>query len=486
MSTELRPEPEKIPVPSFPFGKDELNLAEFPIALLADRVPAGQKTMEFEDEIFDEGKGQLVTRKLTVTASDKFGLPTAKDDEILLGLMQLSFKANGFNDRHVNFTRLDLLRLLGWEDTGQNYRRIDTSLSRWAGVLLHWENSWWDKQQQSWTTRGFHIIESYEINDSRHAKGQLELPYSRFTWNEIIFKNFRSGYLKRLDLDFYLSLRHATSKRIYRFLDKRFFHKPEWTFPLRTFACEHVGLSRAYSDAGKFKEKLQPAIEELQAVGFIETMSREERYTRIGPGEWTITLRKKGQTKARVETAAQRKRAEISEIDTELTNRGVTLATAVELVASQTPEHIREYIEIFDWLLAKKDNRVSKNPGGYLAESIRKSYAKPQGFESKAEREKKQAAQAERTKRAEEAKKLAEREQQAREEAEQGRIAAYLESLTPDEREALTAEAIAKANSFFVKQYHSNKGNPVTEARYLKLIVDTHVTGILESQKKSQ
>lgn len=481
MSSELRPEPEKVPAPVFPFGKDELNLAEFPIALLADRVPAGQKTMEFEDQIFDERKGQLVTRKLTVTASDKFGLPTAKDDEILLGLMQLTFKENGFTERHVNFTRLDLLKLLGWEDTGQNYRRIDTSLSRWAGVLLHWENSWWDKQQQSWTTRGFHIIESYEINDSRQAKGQLELPYSRFTWNEIIFKNFHNGYLKRLDLDFYLSLRNATSKRMYRFLDKRFFHRPDWTFPLRTFACEHVGLSRGYSDAGKFKEKLQPAIEELQEVGFIETMSREERYTKVGPGEWTITIRKKSQTKARGEIAVQRKKVEGSEIDTELTTRGVTLATAVELIAAHSPEHIREFIEIFDWLLAKKDRRVSKNPGGYLAESIRKTYARPTGFESKAEREKKRVAEQERMRRAEEAKKRTEQEQQARDEAEQGRIAAYLETLNDDEREALKTEAIAKANSFFVQQFRRAKGNPETEARYLKLIVDTHVSDILKT-----
>jgi len=480
MSTKPRPESEKAPAPSFPFGKDELNLAEFPIALLADRVPAGQKTMEFEDEIYDERRGQVVTRRLTVTASDKFGLPTAKDDELLLGLMQLTFKANGFTDRHVNFTRLELLKLLGWEDTGQNYRRIDTSLSRWAGVLLHWENSWWDKQQQSWTTRGFHIIESYEINDSRQANGQLELPYSRFTWNEIIFKNFSSGYLKRLDLDFYLSLRHATSKRMYRFLDKRFFHRPDWTFPLRTFACEHVGLSRGYSDAGKFKEKLQPAIEELQAVGFIETMSREERYTKVGPGEWTITIRKKSQARARGETAAPRKKADNSEIDTELTNRGVTLATAVELVSSHQPEHIRECIEIFDWLVSKKDNRVSKNPGGYLAESIRKSYARPKGFESKAESEKKRAAEQERTRRAEEAKQRTEREQQARDEAEQGRIAAYLEALTVEERGAIEAEAIEKAAPFFVQQLRRNKGSPETEARYLKLILDMHVSSILK------
>ena len=41
-------------------GRDELNLAEFPIALLAERVPPGLKTITFEDR----------HGTLTVTGSD--------------------------------------------------------------------------------------------------------------------------------------------------------------------------------------------------------------------------------------------------------------------------------------------------------------------------------------------------------------------------------------------------------------------------------
>src|SRR4051812_9231901 len=77
-------------------GKDELNLAESPIALVTDRIPAGQKTLRFEDRYHDEVKGQLITRRLVVTASDEYGLPTAKDDEVILGLIQLTQTANGF------------------------------------------------------------------------------------------------------------------------------------------------------------------------------------------------------------------------------------------------------------------------------------------------------------------------------------------------------------------------------------------------------
>ena len=76
---------------------------------------------------------------------------------------------------------------------------------------------------------------------------------------------------------------------MYRFLDKRFYTRREWTFDLRTFAFGHIGLSRNYT-AAKIKEKLQPAIDELETIGFIDKMDREERYEKVARGEWTITL----------------------------------------------------------------------------------------------------------------------------------------------------------------------------------------------------
>src|SRR3989304_4460220 len=67
-------------------GRDEMNLAEFPLATLADRAPRGCKTLVFEDRIRGRGQGQHQVKRLTISASDKYGLPTAADDEGVLGL----------------------------------------------------------------------------------------------------------------------------------------------------------------------------------------------------------------------------------------------------------------------------------------------------------------------------------------------------------------------------------------------------------------
>lgn len=89
--------------------------------------------------------------------------------------------------------------------------------------------------------------------------------------------------LKRLDLGVYYGLRAAISKRAYRFLDKRFYVREDWTFDLRELGFAHPGLSGGYSEA-KLREKLRPAWEELIGIGFLGSAT----YASPGRGRWTV------------------------------------------------------------------------------------------------------------------------------------------------------------------------------------------------------
>ena len=115
------------------------------------------------------------------------------------------------------------------------------------------------------------------------------LPLSSFRWNEVIFRSFQSGNLKQLDLEFYLKLRLPTTKRMYRFLDKRFYRRSRLDFDLRTLACEHIGLSRSYAPT-ELKRRLKPALEEMEQLGFLEPLGPEERYSYVKRGCWRIIL----------------------------------------------------------------------------------------------------------------------------------------------------------------------------------------------------
>jgi hypothetical protein len=357
------------------YYRDELNFAEFPLASVSTSLPKGQKTLEFTDEIFDKARNERVTRKLTITASDKYGLPTAMDDEVILGLIQLTGKAE-FSERKVLFTRYELLKLLDWTDDTRNYNRLEQSLNRWLGVTLYYDKSWWSKEEQSWVNEGFHILDHVQILDKerqrRGARKAENAGKSSFVWNEVVFNSFKSGYLKQIDFEFYKRLESAVSKRMYRFLDKRFYHRQRLEFDLRTFACEHIGLSKNYHN-GELKRVLAPAIAELEKQGFLKELSAEERFVRRAKGEWIIVFVREGKQPGRtLETDP--------ELVNALTERGVSRGSARTLVANTDEGKIREKVALFDWLSSRKDPRVQKSPAGFLYRSITEDFALPEDY----------------------------------------------------------------------------------------------------------
>ena len=114
------------PVSSKPLrqlGRDEMNLAEFPITLLTDRVPKDQKEAVYQDEIYDERTGLTLTRKLTISAGNH-GLTTAIDDEVILAFIQTTKSRNNFTNPKVEFSRHELIQSLNWPRTGASYDRL--------------------------------------------------------------------------------------------------------------------------------------------------------------------------------------------------------------------------------------------------------------------------------------------------------------------------------------------------------------------------
>jgi hypothetical protein len=434
--------PDESPSRVLRLGKDEMNLAEFPITLLTDRVPKGQKIIQYQDQVFDEKLRRPVRRKLTISADEAYGLPTAIDDDVILGLIQLTKLANDFTAREVQFSRLDLIRMLDWPDSGASYKRLATSLKRWLGVSLVYENAWWDRKQQTWTTKGFHIIDNFELNDGRSI-AQAQLFPSKVIWNQAVFESFQAGYLKSIDYGLYLKLEHPTYKRMYRFLSKRMYHRPDWTFDLRDLAFEHVGLSRNYSgNAGKIKEKLQPAIGELEEVGFLVPLPKDERYQKGGK-DWKIRLVHRTDSLA---LPASAETFDAAPLAAELVQRGVSQRVAAELVQQHPASTIQAKLEVFDWLAEKKDRRIAKSPAGYLVKSIADDYSAPKGFMSRADREQREQARKAREREAVE-KRRQEREQEERDQAEQKAVATYWDSLSPEQQAQLQSDADAQADA---------------------------------------
>jgi hypothetical protein len=427
-------------------GRDEMNLAEFPITLLADYAPKHEKTLCFRG-----GNGQL-----TVTGSDAYGLPTALDADVIVALIYLTKLRNNFQDVKVNFSRYELLKLLNWPDKGSSYNRLDQALNRWAGVLLVYDKCWWNNKTKRYVSAKMHILESVVITEPGQARGgQSNLPLSTFTWNKTFIESCQADNLRQLDLDEYFSLKSAISKRLYRFLGKRFYVQAEWSFDLAEIAFDRVGLSRSYTDAGKIKEKLQPAIAELERIGFLKPLSRGERYSRVDRGQWTVCLARPSAALATPPVTDMPAQAEAmppapatnatQALAAELVSRGVTAKVAAELVLRQQAETIQAKIDVFDWMTEKQDKRLAKSPAGYLVKSITDDYAAPKGFVSRAERERQAEAKRQAERKAAEARRR-QSEEEERAEAERKAIDAYWQSLTPEQQDALDADSRTQAD----------------------------------------
>ena len=273
------------------WGRDEMNLAEFPLALLANRAPKGCKTISFEDRVWDKGRRQYVDRTLTISGCDRFGLPTALDDEVILGLIQLT-KLDGVKSRRVSFSRYRLIRLLDWRDEGKSYQRLDTSLNRWVGVTLYYDNAWWCRESQCWASERFHLLDNVVLCGRHHRTGRQSSNQdgrllSSFTWNDVMFRSLQAGNLRRIDMTLYRQLTSSIAKRMYRYLDKHFHFTGVLQLNLQRFAFEHVGLSRSY-DAGQIKRRLKPAIGELETAGVLTPMPSGKRFQRRSPSNWQV------------------------------------------------------------------------------------------------------------------------------------------------------------------------------------------------------
>lgn len=446
-------------------GKDEMNFAEFPLSSISERVDPSVKTLVFEDKILDKSRNAEITRQVMVTGSDAHGLPTATDEHVLLALIQLS-KLQGFKNKRVAFTRYQLLQLLGWSHTGQNYQRLLQALNRWMGVTLFYKNAWRDREGKRWLNNSFHVLDRVSIRGKKTGDGGAEGDEpSYFEWNDVVFKSFKAGNIKALDYDFFLSLEGTITKRLYRFLDKRFWHCESVEFKLKHLAYEHIGIARS-SPTGDLKRKINAAVDELEKKGYLEPTPREKRFVKEGPGAWKVLFRKRDDAAQGAEDAAP------PSLEENLVRFGVHARKARELAATCAKELIKEKIAIATWMKERGDSRIACNPAGYLVCSIEQAYAPPQDFKSEQDQAKRKkvgevAAKAKLAK-----DELMRQQAEAREAAKRKAVDHFLCSVSPEERSRIEAEALASAEPG--RQKLMRIGGKVGEAAK-QIILDQYV-----------
>ncbi len=309
-------------------GRDEMNLCELPFALLSERQ-CNRKFLQFEVEDYDREKRSTVSRKLTVKGDPEFGLPTAKDEEIYLGLLKYTNDYNGFNDAKVTLKRPELFELMGWPKSDWAYTRLTLGMQRLVGVRLSYQNQWRDNRDKQFRDQGaFGILDSFRFVDARKQKDNYTEHASTFRWSNVLFQSFDCGYLKRIDFGLSRDL-SATARRLYRYLDKHFHppHHRKVTMDLARLAYQHIGVSPGIELDKVRKRYIAPAAEELEAVGFLKPLDHDTRFTKVRRSIWTATFDYSG---ARQATTSSNPCPRQSQVLQALSKRGISTLLAIQ------------------------------------------------------------------------------------------------------------------------------------------------------------
>jgi plasmid replication initiation protein len=382
MVQKTRPETGKLKRRRARSGKDEMNLAVFPIAALSVRVPKNVKALKFQDTIHGDG-GKIVKRMWTVQGGGECGLPTAGDEDVYVALMELT-RQQGFADRKVTFSRYELAKRLGWSPCGKTYIRLEQALIRLANVNIHASNAFWDNAKRSYVTVSFSLIQEYQLYDEKPRKGEKlrsEPPSSFFMWTERLFESFKSGYIKFLDTELYFKLQSATARRLFRYLDKKFGRDHHFSIDLFKLAHEHLGISRNFKYVSQIVQQMRPALDDLQRNRYLKSWEVRDRvmsFTRVPSeeleqevGEELVDGLPFEEAALTIEVQSDEESNEAAlgeEILEALVARGVTRRRSASIVRANAPHRlgqVSDTIAYFDWLMHNGRKRV-ENPAGFL------------------------------------------------------------------------------------------------------------------------
>jgi hypothetical protein len=413
-------------------GKDEMNLVEFPITMLSKRNSSEKNVLEFTDTI-TMGDGTDVTREWTVSGSEKYGLPLAIDNDVLLALLVLG-KENNFSSPVIYFSRYRLLKIMGLEtDAGSNYKRLEETFDRLTGVRIKSKNSFWDNERKAYVSVNVGIFDEYRIYEGKVKKGaymQDSLPLSYVRLNNTLYQSIKAGYIKSLEVDIYFILKSSIAKRLYRYLDKkRYDGKKKFEMNLFTLAYAHIGFdNETYRFASKIKEKLAPAHNELINAGFLKSV--EYQLTADGSSEKVVyTFGRKPALNSEIPAPSENMNEKALIVDPLLNSMletGVTRKVAEQILREHNREAVQSQLEALPY-------RKAGDPAAVLVASIQDDWNYPASYKA-SRRKTKSASQKEKDR---EAKAAEEREKEERRE----RIENYLSALPEPEKTSLLKEA---------------------------------------------
>jgi hypothetical protein len=338
-------------------------------------------------------------------------------------------------------------------------------------------------------TRYAVVFTGEKLPDGRHADAVY------LVLSDLYMQVINGAKTRPLDYDYLRELPPA-SQRFYEILSYQMYaalkrNRPRARLTYSEY-CTYAPQTR-YLDFEHVKKQMYKVHALHRKSGYIEGIEYEATSDREGKADWFIFYTPG--PKARAEYRAFTKKGgpvvleveaptplfdrveEAGPLEKELIELGVTQTTAAELVKSYPEERIRKQLEQLEWQREKKSRKAPADPAGYLVDAIRKDYAAPKGFESKADRAKREEAKREEERKAAVAARR-KREAEAVAEGQRAQIASYLEGLDAEALKRFEGEAIAAGRPELVRMYE--QASRQVKTTYLRLLREDHARRVLK------
>ncbi len=192
---------------------DEMNLVELPFCLLKKQTSSCRS-------VFLSPSGD----EYLEATSNRYGLPTALAEPIVLGLMWLTMEQVKFESPKVTFSLRELVeeyiypgQFTRYRASGRLLKSVEEELHRIAATRLR-SNRWYDRSLGKHVEMDAAIIDSMTV---RNAGGRNATRILEIVWGNKVFESVRARYTKSLSIQTWLQIRYPLDRRLFRWLDRQ-------------------------------------------------------------------------------------------------------------------------------------------------------------------------------------------------------------------------------------------------------------------------
>lgn len=236
---------------------------------------ARTKTVRFNKTI----EGARVEVEVRILATEDTGLPTTADQDKYLALLKLvndQMKVSGMISNPFRFQYADILRELDLSDAGENYKEVDRWLDRMTTTAIVSKGAVFLANSKRWVTDRFHVF-SRAISTG-HSLDDGTTADCNYVWfSEWQLANLSYNYLVPIDFEAYKQLSNQIAKALVPLLQIWLYASQEDGFFEKRYdeLCQILNLAQ-YKHASKIREKLGPALNELQEKQYISRWKVEQ------------------------------------------------------------------------------------------------------------------------------------------------------------------------------------------------------------------